>query len=107
GMTGSALTTALATQVDNIALSRLVPLAEFGTYSLARTVSNSLSNVSGALASAFYPSYCRQAGTSELAGFYHLTSQVMSVVCISTCLTVALFPGELILLWTGDPLMAA
>lgn len=105
GMTGTAVTTVLATQVDNLALSRFVPLAEFGSYSLARTISNSISNISSALVSAFYPRYCKQveAGSSEgLAAFYHLTAQAMSVLCLSTCLTVAAFAPELVFLWTGD-----
>lgn len=109
GMTGTAITTVIATQVDNVALSRFVPLAEFGTYSLGRTISNSISNLSGSLAAAFYPRYCKQADGADpgLAGFYHLTCQVMAVIAFSTCLTVAAFADTLVYLWTGNAVTAA
>jgi O-antigen/teichoic acid export membrane protein len=110
GMTATGLTTTMSTQVDSIVLTRVLSLRDFGIYSLAKLISNSLSNLTGALVNAFYPRFCQLADVQrkpELAAFYHLSTQAVVSATMALCLTSSFFAYDLVFLWTGSQQMAS
>ena len=109
GISGITLVTILLTQLDKIILSRLLPLEQFGYYSLAGVVANGLYYLIGPVFTVFFPSFTHLVTLQDEAGLrqmYHQSCQLMSVVLLPVTLVLALFSSEIILLWTGNQRMA-
>lgn len=99
----------LLTQVDKVILSRLLPLEQFGYYTLAGTVANGLYSLIGPVFTVFFPSFTRLVTLHDEAGLrrlYHQSCQLMSVVLLPVTIVIALFAYEILLLWTGNQHMA-
>jgi O-antigen/teichoic acid export membrane protein len=108
GMAGISLLSLLLMQLDKVLLSRLLPLAEFGYYNLASTLSSGLLVVIGSLFTAIFPRLSQLVAlgdTQELAALYHRGCQIMAVLLLPPALVAALFAPELLLLWTNDALV--
>ena len=110
GMTGVSVMSVILTQVDKIILSKILPLDAFGYYSLASRVAASLFYLSGPITTAYFPRLS-QLTTSEhrqeLARTYHKACQAMSVAVLPAAAVLALFPAELLQLWTRNPELVA
>lgn len=109
GMVGITTLAALLTQVDKVFLSRLLPLSEFGAYTLAAAVAGTLYLLVSPITQAFYPRLCAEVATGNVQGFaetYHTAAQLVTVVAGSTAVMVMLFSERLILLWTRDAALA-
>jgi O-antigen/teichoic acid export membrane protein len=109
GMVGITILAAVLTQVDKVLLSRLLPLSDFGTYTLAATVAGALYLFVSPITQAFYPRFCAQVAASDDDGFtatYHTAAQLVSVVAGSAAVVVIFFSEQLIWLWTGDAILA-
>ena len=93
------------TQVDKLILSAMLPLNEFGYYSLASTIAFGLLMLSAPFFSGLFPRFTQlikekdSQGTSRL---YHSASQVLAVIAIPPCLVIAFFSREILLLWIQD-----
>ena len=110
GMTGIVVTSTILTQLDKIILSRMLSLEVFGYYTLASVVAMSLLRCVGPVFSATYPKLTNLVAlgaTQEIAGLYHKSAQLVSVLVLPAALVVALFSRELLLLWTQSPITAA
>lgn len=110
GLTGVAALSFMLSQSDRIVLSRILPLTEFGYYSLAVTVGSVLSSMIGPFFNTFFPRYSTlvAAGAErELVAVYHQSNQFLIVLVASTAAVVCNFSNELLLLWTRDALLAA
>ncbi len=108
GVTGITLLSTILSQMDKIILSRMLSLENFGFYNLASTVAMILYRLVGPIFSATFPSFTRafelrQQG--ELANLYHKSAQLVSVLVLPTALVISFFSGEILLLWTKDPVM--
>lgn len=108
GMMAIAAVTLILTQVDKLVVSKLLPLGEFGYYTLASMIAGALALVSGAVFNVLFPEYSRSvaAGGVGLAALYHRGCQVTSVLVLPVASVIVLFPRETVLVWTGDPLTA-
>ncbi len=99
----------LLTQLDRVAVSRALPLADLGRYSLAANVVIALSLIALATYNALFP---RLAALSELgeagpvANHFHLTAQIVVVVVVPVGLVLSLFATDVFTLWTGDAAQA-
>lgn len=103
GMTVIALTNILLTQVDKLLLSRLLPLTEFGYYSLASTVAGALYLLIKPIDTAAYPRLTELATRGETAALtetYHKLSQLIAVVVIPVAVVLSFFSEHILLMWT-------
>lgn len=106
GMTSISLVSLALTQADKVVLSRMLPLREFGYYTLATTIASGLVVLIVSVHGAVFPRFSSLAATSDEAAlrpFYHRACQLMTVLIAPAALVMALFAQELMLLWTGDP----
>lgn len=109
GVSGSALLAAILMELPAIVLSKILPLADMGYFTLAWNVSNILSLFTLAIFNTFYPAFSRLVAADnkpELQSMYHRACQLMACVVLPVALMLILFPRELILLWTNDPVKA-
>lgn len=110
GMSGISVTTLLLTQLDKIILSKILPLEFFGYYTLAWTVSNSLTIIIGSVFTVVFPVFSRQAVLKDVEGLtrmYHRSSQLMSVFVLPSAILVALFSYEILMVWIQNPVTVA
>ena len=109
GMAAISALGVVLTQLDKIILVKLLPLVEFGYYSLAWTVATGLYFLIGPLFSALFPRFTQlvaQQNEPGLRGLYHEGCQWMSVILLPVAVVIALFAAELMHLWTGDAAIA-
>lgn len=93
------------TQIDKLLLSALLPLNEFGYYILASSIAFGLLLLSAPFYTVLFPHFAKliQEGNQvTLSTLYHKSSQVLAVVAIPVCITVAVFSKEILLVWTQD-----
>ena len=98
----------LLTQVDKVLLSRLLTLKDYGYYALAGVVANSLYILSQPVTTAYYPRFTSLAtlGNREaLCDVYHQGAQLVSVFMGAAGVVLIVFHDEVMLLWTGDPIL--
>jgi len=109
-VTGVAILSALVYQVDKIVLSRMVPLRDFGYYTLASAISNGLMYLVSPVYSAAYPRLCQLSlGTearSELVQLYHKSCQLVSCLVIPPAIALIAFSRTVVFVWTGDWVIA-
>jgi len=109
GMMATTLLSLLLMQVDKIILSRLLSLEMFGYYTLAGTVAAVLYQLTGPITQAYYPRFTELLTTGDIPGLinlYHQAAQLVSVIIIPAALMLAFFSESILLLWTGDALLA-
>jgi O-antigen/teichoic acid export membrane protein len=110
GMSGISAITLLLTQLDKIILSKMLSLESFGYYTLAWTVANSISIVTGSIHTVMFPVFSRKAAVSDTEGlkqFYHFGCQLMSVLIFPAAILAVLFAQEILIIWTQDPVTVA
>lgn len=110
GMSGISATVLLLTQLDKIILSRMLPLEMFGYYTLAWTVANGLTVITGSVFAVVFPVFSRHAAvedTEALKQIYHRSCQLLSVLILPIAILVALFSPEILLIWTRNPIAVA
>ena len=95
----------LVTQTDKLLLSRLLPLAEYGFYTLAVLVAGGVMIVSAPISGAILPHMARMNAEADEAGLirlYREATQLVAVVAIPTSLVLAVFGGQILWTWTGN-----
>lgn len=100
----------ILTQVDKMMLSRILPLEEFGNYSLVVTVSNILAMLIAPITQAHYPRMTElisQDRRDELSQVFHRGAQLGTVACGAAAMTLFFFGESIIAIWTGNPELAA
>jgi O-antigen/teichoic acid export membrane protein len=109
GMTGISVTVVILVQMDKVLLSKLLPLNRFGYYALASSVAGGLFMVITPLFSAVFPRLAQLVASGDERGLrhlYHSASQWMSIILLPVAVTLAMFPREVVLAWTRDPVIA-
>jgi O-antigen/teichoic acid export membrane protein len=110
GVTGIAFLSFVLMQSDRLIMSTVLPLSEFGYYTLAATVAAALSTLVQPFFAALYPRYSGLVATGQnlrLVNLYHTSNQLLAPVVLSAASVVALFSFEVLQLLTGDPKVAA
>ncbi len=110
GMTANTLQILFLTQVDKLLLSKLLPLSEFGYYTLATTLAGGLFVVMGAITNVAYPRFTKLVTSGNaitLIENYHKFAQIFSVIIIPTALVLSIFSEHILLLWTHNTLITA
>jgi O-antigen/teichoic acid export membrane protein len=110
GMAGISVAGVIFTQLDRWVLVSLSSLETFGYYSVAAAVAGALYFVITPLFSAVFPRFSALAASGrreELHALYALGTQAMVGIVLPLGLIVALFAQDIILVWTGNPGVAA
>ena len=105
GMAATTLLALMLTQIDKLLLSKLVPLDQFGYYTLAASVAAALGFLVAPVATALLPRMTECLARSDhgaVLATYHSASQWLAVVLIPASLVMAAFSEPLMIAWTGN-----
>lgn len=106
GVAGTMLLALGLTSVDQVVLSAILPLTEFGYYMLAVAAAGALGQVVQPVTTAVYPRFSRlvaHGDRSRMADEYHFYSQLVAILVLPAGCLVVSFPGALLELWTRSP----
>ena len=95
----------LMTQVDKVLLSKLLPLTEFGYYTLAGVVTGALFLLINPISSATTPRLAELVAKNDLAAIkdaYHRYAQLLTITIVPAALVISVFSDYLLLFWTRD-----
>lgn len=110
GMSGTSVVLLLVTQLDKAILSRMLPLAMFGYYTLAWSAASNLLRLVTPVQQAFFPQLAGAVARVDevrLAVLYHRMTQILVVLTAPLALLVVAFSREALQVWTGDAVTAA
>jgi len=96
-------------QMDKLVLSKILPLAEYGYYSLSVLVASAVIMISNPVRLAIMPRLTRSEAENDTANFitvYRKATQLVSVVAGSATITLAFFAEPVLFAWTGDSQLA-
>lgn len=99
----------LVTQTDKLVLSKLLPLADYGYFTLAVLVASGVMVISGPISGAIMPRMAKLEAVGDHAGLiriYHQSTQLVAVIAGAASITVAFFAEPLLWAWTGDKNLA-
>ncbi len=105
GISGISITVLFLAQLDKIILSKILSLEFFGYYTLAWTVANGLTIITGSVFTAMFPVFSQHvasANTEELKRLYHRGCQLVSVLILPAAILVAFFAKDLLGIWIRD-----
>lgn len=100
----------LVTQTDKLILSGILPLAEYGFFTLAVLVASGIMILSAPVSTVIMPRMARlhaEGRHDEMILVYRNATQLVSVVAGSASLTIAFFAEPLLYAWTGDKEIAS
>lgn len=95
----------LVTQTDKLVLSKLLPLAEYGHFSLAVLVASGIMLLSGPVSSAIMPRMAKLEAEGDQEGLirvYRQATQLVAVMAGSAAITIAFCAEPLLWVWTGN-----
>ncbi len=95
----------LVTQTDKILLSAMLPLKEYGYFSLAVLGANAIAMASGPVRGALMPRMTKLTAQGDMPGMelvYHKATQLLSIITIPATLVLAFFAEPVLWMWTGD-----
>lgn len=99
----------VVTQTDKLVLSRILPLAEYGYFTVAVLVAGWILMICSPISNALLPRMSTLEAQGDQAGLirvYRKTTQLVAVLAGSTSVTIALFADVLLWVWTGDRRLA-
>ena len=105
GMLGISLLAMLLTQVDKALLSNLLPLKDFGYYTLATTVAGMMGMIVGPITMAIYPRMVVLATNQDnesLIHTYHNGAQLVTVLTAPMMLLLLFYSDGAIFAWSGN-----
>jgi len=93
------------TQTDKLILSGVLPLSEYGFFTLAVLVAGGITIVTGPITTALLPRLARlyaEGNHGEIVRLYHQFAQLVGVVAVSLMVTLAGCAEPLLYAWTGN-----
>lgn len=110
GISFAALVWVAMTQVDKLLLSKLLPLSEYGIFTLSVLAASGVSLIVGPLSNVILPRLARlqaQGDEDQLLDLYKRMTRAVMVMVVPTGLLLALFSEKILLAWTGNPMIAS
>jgi O-antigen/teichoic acid export membrane protein len=95
----------LVTQTDKLILSGILPLAEYGYFTLAVLAAGGITTVTGPISMALLPRMARlhaEGDHVEIRRLYNQSAQLVSVIAGSLAVTLAFGAEPLLYAWTGS-----
>ena len=105
GMSATTVVNVALTQADKLILSRMLPLAAFGYYTLAGTVAANLLRIVTPFQQAAFPRFSQLSALGDeraLADLYHRSCQALAVATLPVAAIIVVFSREILWLWTHD-----
>jgi O-antigen/teichoic acid export membrane protein len=99
----------LVTQTDKLVLSKILPLADYGYFTLAVLVASGIMIISGPISSAIMPRMTKleaQGNHEGLIRVYRQATQLVAVLAGAVAVTVAFCAEPLLWAWTGDHVLS-
>lgn len=99
----------IVTQMDKLVLSKILPLAEYGYFTLSVLVASGIMIISGPVSGAILPHMAKLEAEGDHAGLirvYRNSTQLVAVIAGSAAVTVSLYAEPLLWAWTGDKVLA-
>jgi len=99
----------VVSQSDKLILSGVLPLREFGFFSLVSLIAGGILVVTGPITEAMLPRMTRLIAEGRIEDMLHVyrnASQLVAVIAVSVALVVAYYAEPLIYAWTGDRIAA-
>jgi O-antigen/teichoic acid export membrane protein len=100
----------LITQTDKLVLSAILPLADYGYFTLAVLIASGVLVVGGPVGMAIMPRMARleaEGAHAQLIRIYRQSTQLVAVVAGSASITLIFYAEPLLWAWTGDALLAS
>ena len=100
----------IATQADKLVLSNLLPLAEYGYFTLIALVAGGVLAIGGPVSGALLPRLSKLVAEGDERGILQLyrgATQVVAVMAVPATLILAFFPTQVLWAWTGDAILVA
>lgn len=110
GVTGVLVLSAIVLQTDRIAVSRFSALGDFGYYTVAATIAGGMIMIAHPVGAAVFPRLSQDfaaGSTAAAAALYGRSLQVVIAYTAPLAAVIAVFPRELLFLWTRDARAAA
>jgi O-antigen/teichoic acid export membrane protein len=95
----------LVTQTDKLVLSKILPLADYGYFTVAVLVASGIMVVSGPISSAIMPRMVRmhaEGKHDELISVYRQATQLVTVTAIPAALVLIFLAPQVLWAWTGN-----
>ncbi len=95
----------LVSQIDKLILSKILPLADYGYFTVAVLVANGIMIVSSPISSAIMPRMTHlhaEGKNDELIAVYRQATQIVMVTAIPIALLLTFFAPYILWAWTGD-----
>ncbi len=95
----------LVTQTDKLVLSGILPLAEYGYFTLAVLVASGIMVISGPISGAIMPRMARlhaEGQQAELIKVYRQSTQWVSVIAGSAAITLVICAEPILFAWSGN-----
>lgn len=99
----------LVTQTDKLLLSKILPLADYGYFTVAVMVASGISAVSSPISAAIIPRLTRlnsEGRQEDLLAIYRNTTRVIALISIPVASILCFFSYSVLYTWTGDALLA-
>lgn len=99
----------IITQLDKLVLSKLLPLGEYGIFTMMVMAASGIMILSGPISQAVLPRMTALKAQDEIDALQKVYSQVtqfISVIIAPASMILAFFAEPVIFLWTGDPAIA-
>jgi len=99
----------LVTQSDKLVLSKILPLAEYGYFTLAVLVASGVMMISSPISGAIIPRLVKleaEGKNGDLICLYRQATQLVAVIAGATSITVTFCAEPLLWAWTGDKILA-
>lgn len=100
----------LVTQTDKLVLSKILPLADYGYFTVAVLVASGIMIVSGPISSAIMPRMTRlqaEGQHEQLIAVYRQATQLVTVLAVPVALVLGFFAPQVLWAWTGDAALVA
>ncbi len=99
----------MVTQIDKLVLSSILPLSEYGYFTLAVLVAGGIMVVGGPVSSAIMPRMVKleaEGNKKEVIRIYRQATQLVMIVAGAAAVTLAFCSEPLLWAWTGDAILA-
>ncbi len=99
----------LVTQTDKLILSKILPLADYGYFTVAVLVASGIMMVTGPISNSIMPRMARlnsEGQHKQLLVLYRQATQLVTVISLPTALVLSLFSKQVLWAWTGDSVLA-
>lgn len=98
----------LVTQTDKLVLSKILPLADYGYFTVAVLVASGIMIVTGPVSSAIMPRMTRlqaEGKHDELIAVYRQATQLVTILAAPVALVLIFFAPQVLWAWTGDAVL--